>query len=299
MKKKRFVFLSDIFYKSYPCSQYPEIEQKQLRPYIQVLTQINGIQYAIPLRSNIKHPHVLWTDKKNRCGLDFSKAVVILDNSYIDYSKSPHIRKIEFDALRGKDFRIKQLMIKYINDYKNAKNNLNDDINRTLYEKSTLKYFEEFIFKNIGELIVRKMKPDDIQAVYIIEKQSFSNPWSEDSFEYAINCDSDHCIVAEFNGQVVGYALLRCSFEVADLMNIAVDPSHRNKGIGSRLMDNLIESGNSQGITDIFLEVRTGNTPAIVLYEKKGFKQESVRKDYYSNPTEDALIMCRRCKDIG
>ena len=91
-KKKRFVFLSQEFYNTYPMSQYPEMEQKQNRPYIQVYVEIDGVQYAIPLRSDIHHPHVLWTDKKKHCGVDFSKAVVIKDESYIDLSIEPHLR---------------------------------------------------------------------------------------------------------------------------------------------------------------------------------------------------------------
>ena len=117
-KKKRFVFLTDEFYKVYPSELYPEIEQKHNRPYIQVYVKINGIQYAIPLRSDIHHPHVLWTDKKNHCGVDFSKAVVITDDKYIDMLTEPHIRENEFNALRGKDYKIKVKMEKYIEEYK-------------------------------------------------------------------------------------------------------------------------------------------------------------------------------------
>ena len=113
-KKKRFIFLSEDFYKAYPSEMYPEMEQKHNRPYIQVYVEINGIQYAIPLRSDIHHPHVLWTDKKNHCGVDFSKAVVITDEKYIDWLTEPHIRENEFDALRGKDYKIKIKMEKYI-----------------------------------------------------------------------------------------------------------------------------------------------------------------------------------------
>ena len=143
-KKKRFVFLSQEFYNTYPTSQYPEIEQKQNRPYIQVYVEIDGVQYAIPLRSDIHHPHVLWTDKKNHCGVDFSKAVVIKEDSYIDLSIEPHLRQNEFDALRGKDYKIKK-MAKYIADYKKAKLDLSKPINQTLVKYSTLQYFEKEI----------------------------------------------------------------------------------------------------------------------------------------------------------
>lgn len=144
-KKRRFVFLSQKFYNTYPTSQYPEMEQKQNRPYIQVCVEIDGVQYAIPLRSDIHHPHVLWTDKKNHCGVDFSKAVVIKEDSYIDLSVEPHLRQNEFDALRGKDFKIKSKMVKYIADYKKAKKDLSKPINQMLVKYSTLQYFEKEI----------------------------------------------------------------------------------------------------------------------------------------------------------
>ena len=144
-KKKRFVFLSKKFYNTYPTSQYPEIEQKENRPYIQVCVEIDGVQYAIPLRSDIHHPHVFWTDKANNCGVDFSKAVVIKEADYIDSVKEPHLRQNEFDALRGKDYKIKTKMAKYIADYNKAKLDLSKPINQTLVKFSTLQYFEKEI----------------------------------------------------------------------------------------------------------------------------------------------------------
>lgn len=105
-KEKRFVFLSEDFYQRYSSAQYPEIEQKHIRPYIQVCVEINGIKFAIPLRSDIHHPHIFWTDKQNHCGVDFSKAVVISDDKYIDKIHEPHLRQNEFDALWGKDLKL-------------------------------------------------------------------------------------------------------------------------------------------------------------------------------------------------
>lgn len=142
-KKKRFVFLSNEFYEAYPEEEYPEIEQKHNRPYIQVYVKIDGVQFAIPLRSGINHPHVLWTDKPNNCGVDFSKAVVIKQESYIDFSVEPHLRQNEFDVLRGKDNAIKARMQKYIKKYKYAKKNLSKAANKLLIRYSTLQYFED------------------------------------------------------------------------------------------------------------------------------------------------------------
>ena len=143
MAKKRFVFLSNEFYSIYTATEYPEMEQKHNRPYIQVCVEIDGVQFAIPLRSNINHPHVLWTDKANHCGVDFSKAVVIKKESYIDMNIEPHLRQKEFDALRGKDYKIKCKMQKYIKKYKEAKQNLSKPVNQRLVQYSTLQYFEE------------------------------------------------------------------------------------------------------------------------------------------------------------
>lgn len=144
-KKKRFIFLSNDFYNDYPSTKYPEMEQKTNRPYIQVYVEIDGVQYAIPLRSDINHPHVLWTDKENHCGIDFSKAVVIGKERYIDATKNPHLRQNEFDALRGKDYKIKTKMQKYIEKYKKAKQDLSKPINQKLVKYSTLQYFEKEI----------------------------------------------------------------------------------------------------------------------------------------------------------
>lgn len=144
MSKEVFIFLSDKFYTDFPHKDYPEIEQKRYRPYIQVLMLINNTQFAIPLRSNITHPHVLWTDKDNKCGVDFTKAVVITSKDYIDNTTIPHIRENEFNALRGKAYKIKQKMEKYIKDYKKAKVK-DDSISKNLVAKSTLQYFEEYL----------------------------------------------------------------------------------------------------------------------------------------------------------
>ena len=141
----KFIFLSQDFYNDYPTSSYPEIEQKSTRPYVQVVIDLNGSIFAIPMRSNINHPHSFLTDKTNKCGLDFSKTVVITDSKYIDTSKTPFIRPNEFNALRGKEYRIKQKLIKYISDYKAAKNDSTLPFAYEIVSNSTLQYFEDYI----------------------------------------------------------------------------------------------------------------------------------------------------------
>ena len=138
-----FIFLTQSFYSDYAaCS---EIEQKPMRPYVQVCITVNGTTFAVPMRSNINHPHVLWTDQAARCGLDFSKAVVITKQSYIDKTAKPYIRPVEFNALRGKEHLVRQKLIQYINKYKKAKKRLDVPRNQRLCEYSTLQYFERYL----------------------------------------------------------------------------------------------------------------------------------------------------------
>ena len=141
----RFAFLSDCFYEDYPASRYPEIEQKRNRPYVVVFVTVGERTLAIPMRSHIRHPHAFLTDKENRCGVDYTKAVLILDEErYIDPVKQPHIRPNEFDALRGKEYRIQCGMQKYIEKYKKAKSS-EKELDKTLLRCSTLQYFEEYL----------------------------------------------------------------------------------------------------------------------------------------------------------
>lgn len=140
------VFLSDAFYKAYPISKYKEMEQKTDRPYVRIQVMVNGVSWGIPLRSSISHPHVIWTDEENRCGLDFSKAVVITKPAkYISYVK-PHIRDNEFKVLKQLDeYTVSQKLKKYIKEYKKAKKAMNVKRNRELVSFSTLQYFEKYI----------------------------------------------------------------------------------------------------------------------------------------------------------
>lgn len=139
-----FVFLTSRFYSDY--SKCSEIEQKIDRPYIRIILNYNGVDFAIPLRSNIKHPHAFLTDRVRKCGLDFSKAVAIIDPSmYIDTSRQPVIRQSEFNFLRGKEFIVEQRFKKYVSDYKKALTQPNLPRNALLLRYSTLQYFQNYL----------------------------------------------------------------------------------------------------------------------------------------------------------
>ena len=141
----KFYHLSNKFYSTYNKKDFAEILRKKDRPYTQVIVECNDLKFAVPLRSHINHDNnVLWTDKKNCKGLDFTKAVLILDDDFID-KVNVRISKDEHKFLLGKEMIVKSKMERCIEDYKEAKQNLHISHNRIFCEYSTLKYFDEYL----------------------------------------------------------------------------------------------------------------------------------------------------------
>ena len=143
-------------------------------------------------------------------------------------------------------------------------------------------------------LEIRKMTMEDLEQVMEIEHSSFPYPWSRASFEKELRHNGYACyFVAGLskNGQVVGYAGSWILFGEAHITTLAVHPSYRRAGIGSALLNSLMETACSLGACQVFLEVRDSNGAARTLYEKFGFKIKGVRKKYYLD--EDALVMTR------
>lgn len=116
----RIAFLSDSFYRDHPNPPFKEMEQKQNRPYIVFLVEIEGHIWAIPFRSHIRHAYAFFTDRENKCGIDYSKAVVVDRPEYIDQQTRPHLRQNEFETLRGNEFAVQKGFEKYIKLYKKA-----------------------------------------------------------------------------------------------------------------------------------------------------------------------------------
>lgn len=138
----KYIFLKEDFYNVYNSTDFPEIERKSDRPYIMIQINIYGVDFAIPLRSGISHKHVLWTDKANKCGVDYSKAIIITDSKYID-SKKPYIRPNEHKALMGKEYILKSGFEKYIENYKKALTEMHIERNEKLCKFSTLQYYHK------------------------------------------------------------------------------------------------------------------------------------------------------------
>lgn len=144
------------------------------------------------------------------------------------------------------------------------------------------------------KICYRRMQKEDVQAVSEIEKSCFSAPWTYKSFmDSLLNPDMIY-IIAEFEGEVIGNCGVRNILGEGEITNVAMKESYRGQGIATKMMKKLLKCGEEMGITDFTLEVRKGNLPAVNMYQKLGFKIEGVRKNFYSNPREDACIMWKR-----
>ena len=137
----------------------------------------------------------------------------------------------------------------------------------------------------------RLMAPEDADAVEVVEKACFAIPWSRESFWKAAG-DSDTCYLLALDAErVIGYAGCWISFEEGQITNVAILPEYRGKGVGTRLMAELIRLLLARGLTALTLEVRPSNAPARALYARYGFHEAGVRKGYYQDNGEDALIL--------
>lgn len=140
-------------------------------------------------------------------------------------------------------------------------------------------------------MIIRKMNLGDVSAIAELEKLCFSDPWSEKSIASEVDNRLSYWLVAEVDGVVAGYVGSQTVLDAADMMNLAVSPDYRRRGIGQALVNALVEHLQQNKVIALLLEVRVSNAPAIALYESLGFEQVGRRPKYYHNPREDALIL--------
>lgn len=140
-------------------------------------------------------------------------------------------------------------------------------------------------------MTVERMNATHVPQIAQLEKLCFSDPWSETSIASELDNRLSDWFVALEDGQVVGYVGSQTVIDGSDMMNIAVHPDHRRKGIAQTLVEALETCLRNRGSKMLLLEVRDSNAPAITLYEKLGFLQVGLRKNYYRNPKEDARIL--------
>ena len=135
------------------------------------------------------------------------------------------------------------------------------------------------------------MNKEHVSQIAQLEAQCFSDPWSEKSIASELENPLSLWLVAEENGQVYGYVGSQTVLDESDMMNVAVDPRFRRQGIARTLIETLIAELSKMGSRCLRLEVRVSNENARALYARMGFQQLGLRKNYYHNPKEDALIL--------
>ena len=140
---------------------------------------------------------------------------------------------------------------------------------------------------------LRKLTARDLDAIDAIERASYPTPWSRSMFAGEIAKPSSLCLgaVDSETDELVGYMIISRSVDVWHVMNVAVAPRYRRRGIALALLDRLFDVTAGDGRRGYTLEVRVSNTGAIRLYERAGFKPRGIRRGYYTDNREDALIM--------
>ncbi|HCR39884.1 MAG TPA: ribosomal-protein-alanine N-acetyltransferase [Lachnospiraceae bacterium] len=140
-------------------------------------------------------------------------------------------------------------------------------------------------------MLIRKMEESDLTQVCAMEKEIFSEPWGEEDFRKALQDKNNGYLVAEVQGKIAGYCGYWGVSPEGYIYNVAVQKEYRRQQIGYQMLRKLIAEAKENGIRALTLEVRYFNTPAINLYKRLGFTEAGIRRGFYSNPTEDAVIM--------
>lgn len=140
-------------------------------------------------------------------------------------------------------------------------------------------------------MILSQMNETHVAEIAALEKRCFNDPWSENSIASELGNPLSVWLVALEEEQVIGYVGSQTVMGWTDMMNVAVHPDHRRRGVGRALIEELIRLLKEQGSEQLTLEVRASNESARALYAGLGFTEVGRRKNYYHNPKEDALIL--------
>ena len=139
---------------------------------------------------------------------------------------------------------------------------------------------------------IRPARAGDILSVGLIERESFADPWGSREFTSALEAAQTIFLIAENDdGVVEGYVIAMAVADEAEVLNLAVRPALRGRGIGGKLLDAALAEVNSRGAEQIYLEVRESNEAARKLYAARGFGEVARRAKYYRHPVEDALVL--------
>jgi [ribosomal protein S18]-alanine N-acetyltransferase len=140
---------------------------------------------------------------------------------------------------------------------------------------------------------IRRLDLGDLDAIDAIEQRAYPTPWSRAMFASELVKPTSICLGAFDGSELVGYIVNSRYVDAWHVMNVAVDPDHRRRGIATQLLQHLFELTQGDERRGYTLEVRISNDPAIRLYERLGFEPRGLRRGYYTDNREDALIMWR------
>jgi ribosomal-protein-alanine N-acetyltransferase len=163
------------------------------------------------------------------------------------------------------------------------------------------------IEQTAGTLLIRPAVGTDLPAISAIERASFSDPWTVDSFASAMSLAHVHFLVAEETHHlmgrptalragvlpVLGYVVALLAADEGEIADLAVDAAARRRGIGRSLLDRVMADAARRGVRALYLEVRESNSAALALYQGAGFRAMGRRTGYYRQPPEDALVLRR------
>lgn len=135
------------------------------------------------------------------------------------------------------------------------------------------------------------MNEHHVPQIALLERECFADPWSQQSIASELHNPLSLWLVAQEGQTLLGYVGSQTCLDETDMMNIAVSPASRRQGVARALIEALVSALRERGSKQLTLEVRASNGPARQLYESLGFLQAGLRKNYYRNPKEDALIL--------
>ena len=140
-------------------------------------------------------------------------------------------------------------------------------------------------------MIFRKMKEEDAASIAKLERAVFSDAWSERAVKETSLLQQAFILVAEDKGEICGYCIVYHVLDEGDIARIAVKDTSRKAGVGTGLIEYALVCAAEFGTTKLLLDVRQSNKSAITFYKKQGFVEDGIRKHFYENPLEDALLM--------
>jgi ribosomal-protein-alanine N-acetyltransferase len=136
-----------------------------------------------------------------------------------------------------------------------------------------------------------------LPALAALERRAFSDPWSEDQLREAFGWSGAVVLVAEDDDALIGYVLARSVVDEGEILSLATVPERRRAGIGRALLDAATTALAGRGVRSLWLEVRVSNAAARAMYQAAGFIESAVRRDYYRDPQEDALVLQRQLSE--